>query len=32
MSLPVTPPVGPMLARLTCELPLDGDLFAPLAG
>src|SRR5215211_568835 len=29
MALPVTPPLAPMLARLTRELPLDGYLYEP---
>src|SRR5919198_1501078 len=29
MTLPLTPPVAPMLARLARELPLDGFLYEP---
>jgi ATP-dependent DNA ligase len=29
MALPVTPPLPPMLARLTRELPLDGYVYEP---
>jgi ATP-dependent DNA ligase len=29
MTLPVRPPVAPMLARLACELPRDGYLYEP---
>jgi hypothetical protein len=29
MTLPVRPPVAPMLARLTRELPCDGYLYEP---
>ena len=29
MALPLTPPLPPMLARLTRELPLDGYLYEP---
>ena len=29
MTLPVTPPLAPMLARLARELPLDGYVYEP---